>query len=132
MKGKAIFAIADTLQIPLNASQSVISGTGNKAPASWPFTMRFPMVVSSDFVKEDEAAVFVHFRGHLWGYIYAKDSGKDTTVWMILFDGGNKTVGTFKTGAARTTLDRLKREQKAILQFTGDAWDIVESITVPL
>jgi hypothetical protein len=119
-----IYAAVDALQIPLEVGSSTIEGKITKIVQVGPLKMAFPMRVKSDYVSELGAGLFVHIRGHLWGYLMI--DGMD--IEMALFNGGTKDFPDFRTGAMKTTISKLEKKIIADLAFVDNKWTVLERI----
>lgn len=123
---RAIFAIVDTLQLPLVKSGPALTGHETKKLQYGNLEIDFPVRVSSDFMKDGQVGVLVHLRKNLWGYVYSDGRGKPFKLWMAMFDGKDKNFGSLKTYSSKKFLDDHRSDIKAAFLYKDEGWKQID------
>jgi hypothetical protein len=123
----ALYALVDALDVPVTMDKTGKTGAGEfrvKVDCG-PIRMKFPVRVKTDVLKDGEAAVLVHFRGHLWGYAYAHFAGDASSLWLALFNGDSLDFKDFACGEVKKTSEKIRKLIVGTYQFKKNQWTMM-------
>lgn len=127
---RAIYAAVDLLQIQLEVGDNALKGGISKLVQAGPVKLAFPLRARSEVFHDGKIAMFVHLRGHLWGYFMIYDNGSDTKIHAFMFNGGTGDFGSFKTGSPKTTIEKLGNKIVARFAYMKNSWEQVDTLAL--